>query len=475
MYLNKTTFDNKQDNIKKQWPVPNHANDHISHAKSASRIICQAIRQTDATIRQEYPLLNQQDFIGGAVFVSSLLFMVFFSYLYVSNSIGVVIAILLIAIPISLLHELEHDIIHNLYFKQYRWIQNIMFVFIYFAKLHISPWYRRQFHLKHHLLSGQINDAEERFIGLGLPPNYKRMAVSLHPFGGFLISDDITKDAKYIDLADVPFMNILMFYTFFFITKIFIAYNLLFLTYSWLDYDSNTIYGVSTLYPIIHYLAICLCFPNLVRQSCLVLMSSSCHYYGDIPLNTVYYQNQILDSWFVFPFQLFCFNFGATHILHHYVVSQPFYIRHFTARLVKDTMIKLGVRNNDFGILWRNNRYTIDTNEDEKQKLYGKSWFAACLFIGFPLCVVWDMMVMYKSSQKIPEIIRKKLAKENNNSKQINNNIDDQLEAKKKTDENFPVGTADEVNKLDALVNKIAFYDVSADQIEYLSKAAIDA
>jgi hypothetical protein len=35
-------------------------------------------------------------------------------------------------------------------------------------------------------------------------------------------------------------------------------------------------------------------------------------------MSDVFYQNQILDSPLCWPFQLFCFNFGATHILHHY-------------------------------------------------------------------------------------------------------------------------------------------------------------
>ncbi|CAF5224324.1 unnamed protein product, partial [Rotaria magnacalcarata] len=132
---------------------------------------------------------------------------------------------MLIALVLSLLHELEHDIIHNLYFKSYRWIQNCMFIFIWVAKLHVSPWYRRQLHLKHHLLSGQINDAEERLIGLGLSPNYKRMAVSVHPFGGLLISDDISKDAKYLNLFTLQLHNALMGLTSFCILQTFVGYN----------------------------------------------------------------------------------------------------------------------------------------------------------------------------------------------------------------------------------------------------------
>ncbi|CAF0967131.1 unnamed protein product [Didymodactylos carnosus] len=460
---------------KQEMPVTN-MNDRNAHAISASRSICRAIKQSDASLRQKYSFLYHQDLICAIIFIGSLLLISLFSYLYLSNYISAISAILLTALPLSLLHELEHDIIHNLYFKQYRWIQNMMFVFIWLVKLHGSPWYRRQLHLKHHLLSGQTNDAEERLIGLGLAPDYKRMAVSLHPFGGLLVSDDISKDAKYIDLVTMKLKNAPTALIFFFITRTFITYNILFFIYYWLNYDIHTIYGIHTFYPIIHNLAICLCFPNLLRQGCLVVMSNSTHYYGDIPLNTVYYQNQILDSWFVFPFQLFCFNFGATHIVHHYVVSQPFYIRHFTARSVKDMMVKSGIRSNDFGILWRSNRYTIDLKEDEKQKLYGKCWFGACLLLGFPLYIIWDIMVMHKSNKNILRVISKRLSKGNSNTiKQLDNDIGNELTTNKKTDENNDTVTNGCVNRLNTLVNNITLFDVSADQVEQVSDAAVEA
>jgi hypothetical protein len=452
--------------------VISRMNERSVHAVKASRDICRAIKQSDATIRQTYPFLKHQDLIGATLFTSSLLLISLFSYLYICNYLSAIYTIVLIAFPLSILHELEHDIIHNLYFKNHRWFQNVMFLFIWIAKLHSLPWYRRQLHLKHHLLSGQTNDAEERLIGLGLAADYKRMAVSIHPFGGLLISEEIGKDAKYLDVVTMKIKNAPMALIFLFITRTFLIYNFLFLVYSYLGYDIETMNGIKTFYPIIHNLAICLCFPNLIRQGCLVLMSNSCHYYGDIPLNTVFYQNQILDSWFVFPFQLLCCNFGATHIIHHYVVSQPFYIRHLTGRAVKDMMVKLGVRNNDLGILWRSNRYTIDEKEDAKQKFYGKCWFAACLLLGFPLYIIWDMMVMHKSNMNILNLIRRKLSKKK--PKELDNNINNESTSDKEVVDNDASVINSDVNKLNTLVNRIALYDVSADQVEEVSGAAVE-
>lgn len=48
---------------------------------------------------------------------------------------------------------------------------------------------------------------------------------------------------------------------------------------------------------------------------------------------------------------------GATHIVHHYVPGQPFYIRELVYRRVKGLMVEKGVRLNDFGIVGRANRY----------------------------------------------------------------------------------------------------------------------
>jgi fatty acid desaturase len=446
---------------------------HNSDAVRIGREIYRGIKQCDLAIRQKYSFLYHQDLIGALIFTSSSLLMFLLSYAYLSSYISAISAIVLIAFSISILHELEHDIIHNLYFKKHKWIQNFIFLFIWIAKLHISPWYRRQLHLKHHLLSGQMNDAEERLIGLGLPLNYKRMAITVHPFGGVLVSDDISKDAKYFKPLTLQLYNAPMGFVFFTILQIFLIYNLFFFLYFYLNYDINTIYSINTLYPIVRALAVCLCLPNVLRQSCLVMMSNSSHYYSDIPLNTLYYQNQILDSWYVFPFQLFCFNFAATHIVHHYFPSQPFYIRHITARRMKDTMIKLGVRHNDFGILWRNNRYIIDPKENEKQELYGKLWFVACLFVGFPLYILWDIIIFSKLSKNLLKILREKIS--NDKEKQVDENNNDELPINAKMFDNKETIINDGVKQLNTLVNRIALHHVSADQIEEVTAQAVEA
>ena len=66
-------------------------------------------------------------------------------------------------------------------------------------------------------------------------------------------------------------------------------------------------------------------------------------------LNTAHFRHR--------PLQLFCFNFGSTHAIHHFVVREPFYIRQMTAPAAHAVMREMGVRFNDFGTFRRANRY----------------------------------------------------------------------------------------------------------------------
>merc|ERR1712057_118987 len=88
--------------------------------------------------------------------------------------------------------------------------------------------------------------------------------------------------------------------------------------------------------------------PNMLRQSCLQLVSTGCHYYGDIPEKNVFFQNQVID---------------------HYVSRQPFYLRQICAPEVANELQKQGVRFNDFEIYLRDHRYYTKQTEDKPASL----------------------------------------------------------------------------------------------------------
>ncbi|MCS6972294.1 MAG: fatty acid desaturase, partial [Leptospiraceae bacterium] len=62
-------------------------------------------------------------------------------------------------------------------------------------------------------------------------------------------------------------------------------------------------------------------------------------------------------TWYMLPFQLFCFNFGGTHAIHHFIVNQPFYLRQLAAPYAHAAMRKYGVRFDDHKSHARANRY----------------------------------------------------------------------------------------------------------------------
>jgi hypothetical protein len=107
--------------------------------------------------------------------------------------------------------------------------------------------------------------------------------------------------------------------------------------------------------PAIDVLAVAWVFPNYVRQAALQIVSSNVHYYEDV--RGIHEETQVLRPLFLWPLQLFCFNFGTTHSFHHYVVEQPFYLRQILAPWVLPALRKYGVRFNDVGTFVRANRF----------------------------------------------------------------------------------------------------------------------
>jgi hypothetical protein len=97
--------------------------------------------------------------------------------------------------------------------------------------------------------------------------------------------------------------------------------------------------------------------PNMIRSFCLHFVSSNMHYFGDVQKGNFLRQCQVWTAWWMWPFQLFCFNFGSTHAIHHFIVGEPFYVRQLTARRAHQIMRDNGVRFNDYGSFRRANRW----------------------------------------------------------------------------------------------------------------------
>jgi len=340
--------------------------------KLAVKSIRNTIKNEEARIRRKYKWLKYQDVLGLLAFSVSLLTMLTVGYLYLQGRLHWALVIPLLALPASILHELEHDIIHNLYFKTNQWVHHIMFVFIYLAKFSVTPWYRKFMHLRHHQVSGSKNDLEERLIGGGLPFGVLRLALIATPWANTMALDDIAYDNRdNWSRWGLVFTSIPSVFSYAVMSHLFFAYLRLLAGFTFTQYDP-ALFLPMWAWPVVRDLGVLIVLPNLLRQSCLNIMASYCHYYGDVPAGDVFYQGQVINHWLMYPFQLFCFNFGSTHIIHHFVPNQPFYIREMISSKANAEMVRQGVRLNDWGIVARNNRFfevSKGLNEADKDQV----------------------------------------------------------------------------------------------------------
>lgn len=302
--------------------------------------IRKAIHSEDKRLRTKYSWLQHQNTIGMAFFLGSVGTVAITAYAYLTGALAWYYMIPIIAIAVSILHEMEHDIIHDLYFKEQKWVQHLMFSVIWITKMSANPWWRKPLHLKHHKTSGQIVDIEERLIGLGLPIGWKKLACTLSPFGVYLVAFEISHDCKVrkslpgFDVFKSSLVNL----------PVMIPAIASFILSFFPGYVPEPWYSICFNLNMLFFL------PNVLRQASLQTVSTGVHYFGDIPDKNVFFQNQVINHWALYPLQLFCFNFGETHIIHHYVTRQPFYLRQMIAPGVMDEFKRQGVRFNDLGI-----------------------------------------------------------------------------------------------------------------------------
>jgi Fatty acid desaturase len=314
-----------------------------SHLPAAERDrrIRRWIRRSEARLVARHPALAHRDALGALSFLVSIAGMVALGWLYVRGSAPAAVVILGNAFFASILHEIEHDLIHFLYFRGRPLAHNLMMLGVWvFRGNVVHGWYRRGIHLNHHRASGRATDVEERLLGLGQPLGPRRLLVMVDGAMAFLLNaGTLEKEIpgfrrRSLALAALP------------VYPIFAAVLVL-----WLG---GHVVG-APVPAAVEVLAVAWVLPNYLRQASLQIVSSNVHYYEDV--NAVSEETQVLRPLFLWPLQLFCFNFGTTHSFHHYVVEQPFYVRQLIAPSVLPALAKYGQRFNDVGTFLRANRY----------------------------------------------------------------------------------------------------------------------
>lgn len=322
----------------------------------AIRNIQIAIRHADAELKQSHPFLLHQNTIGLSICLLALTGMILSGYAYISGIIPAWLCILASAFFASISHELEHDLIHRLYFKKNPFLQNTMMAIVWLMRPNtVNPWFRRHMHFNHHKVSGTENDIEERVLGNGMAFGLKRLIISLDGFLSITLRIKELRNMKgyhYLGfvLKGAPLAHLFV---------IGLYGYLAFMLYDTLDL--NQAFGIEysawflQLMDMVFVALVVWILPNLLRAFCLHNITAILHYYGDV--DSLIKQCQVMNHWALLPLQLFCCNFGSTHAMHHFVVSQPFYLRQMVAKQVHPVMKQNGVRFNDFDSLFRANRF----------------------------------------------------------------------------------------------------------------------
>ncbi|GAB7146433.1 fatty acid desaturase [Mycobacterium riyadhense] len=317
--------------------------------------------------RRRHPLIaRHQDTIGLAIFVTSIAGVLADAVLYAIGALPWWVVVPVTAFWLSLLHELEHDLIHSMYFRNRRWVHNFMLFGVWFFRPStINPWIRRRLHLHHHEVSGTDSDFEERAITNGEGWGTHRLVSLLDSMIGIytkrmrmrsIVKDYIKHQARTREearqlvteskLAYFPLGNV--------------HYALWHLVIGLHIYElaaGVTIRGWAM--TGLDFIAVTLLAPNALRTFCLHFVSSNMHYFGDVEKYNVLQQTQVWTAKWLLPFHILCFNFGATHAIHHFLVRDPFYIREAIKTPCQQVLRANGVRFNDFGTFKRANRFGV--------------------------------------------------------------------------------------------------------------------
>lgn len=330
----------------------------MSSDKQKLQTIREAIQAEGERLCEKYPVLRQNNLIGFSIFTVAIAGILLSGYSYLNSVINAWVCIVAVAFLTSLLHELEHDLIHWQYFKNNKFMHHLMMAGVWlFRPGTINPWIRRHVHFLHHKVSGTPEDIEERGIGNGQSYLSIGRWWTMHDtiLGNMYriwrhVEGSKSSRIKRLLISGFPLALITAFIWYSFL----LFHGVSFVAESF-GYSITWSQGTLETMALFGNMVVVLIAPFYLRSFCINFISSSMHYYGNVdsPLK----QTQVLNKWYLAPFQLFCFNFGSTHSIHHFVVGHPFYLRQLTAKAAHRVMKENGVPFNDIKTFMRQNRF----------------------------------------------------------------------------------------------------------------------
>ena len=274
-----------------------------------ARKIRAGVREVSRAFRQRHPWIDRfQDEIGLALLVGPALVMLGSGVAYARGLMPAWATILVIALACSIVHEIEHDLIHKMYYPRLRALQHLMFAVGWIMRPSaVNPWVRRHFHLEHHRISGTEADLEERWITLGEPWNWRRLVMTADGFLATVLRLPYGRPRRAFKLwlkatlvyGPLPWLYHLALVAF-------LGLNL------WSVLADTPPTFVAAWLPTVNLIGVIWLLPNILRTFCLHFVSSNVHYYGDVRPGDILRQTQVIDRWYFLPFQLFRGDVPAT-------------------------------------------------------------------------------------------------------------------------------------------------------------------
>jgi fatty acid desaturase len=294
---------------------------------------------------EEHPMLGRTEAVAWTFFWGAVAALAACVYAWSVGALGTPWTILGIILAASVLHEMEHDLIHDMYIPN-RVARNAVFTVIWLVKATIDPWTRGRWHRWHHAVSGQEEDIEERLIGMGQPWGPFRLLMTIYPPVAIVLKPGLRRaiDRRVEEGIRRPdFRHPRFKYFFHGITGVLALLPIVGVV-GWFQ-------GAAWAWPLL----VLWVLPNTIRHAAIATLSANSHYTG-VERGVVIEQNQILDHPLLWPLAALCWNFGATHVLHHFLVRQPFWRRTLIFSRVREVLVFNGVPANDFASIWRANR-----------------------------------------------------------------------------------------------------------------------
>jgi len=345
--------------------------------------IRKVVTQAGVDLRERHPWLKHQNVIGMTIMILSLAGMVASGWLYAVGTLPWWACIPLVAFFASFIHELEHDLIHLMYFRTMPRMNRFLLILGWLARPStVNPLVRRELHLHHHKYSGTESDLEERAISNGDRWSWRRLLIlgdnmfaiyfrpsqtvaMINSYSEFKAPKTEKERAKMRRMQYNSYQPIGTIY--YIVWHGLIVYYLISMIMNFLGSPIIVASWAQPALEVLNFLVVAWFLPSTLRTFSLHFISSNMHYYGDVERGNIMQQTQVLNAWWLFPLQLFCCNFGSTHAIHHFVVKEPFYIRQWTAKKAHKVMKEMGVRFNDFGTFKRANRFFTTSQAGDAQ------------------------------------------------------------------------------------------------------------